>query len=123
MLESHLIGHRVRRCFHFDDSLRCKFLAVRIAELLVRSRTESWSDFSAVEQQRITTLWFLIVDRLELQFRLFSRNNDELDPDSIVFPQNLLSLQMFLDWWSRNKQVYHPDFVTFFDELIAANQS
>ena len=92
--------------------------SAEVAELLAKAETEEWTSFSRVEQIRLEVLWGSLVDRLELQFRLWKRRGEELGLDSIVFPSQFFKLAIFRTWWSAQLD-YQPDFVEFFDALIA----
>jgi hypothetical protein len=89
-----------------------------LAELLVQAETEDWSSFSKIEQLRLGVFWSLLVDRLELQFRLFNRNDEVLFKDTIVFPVFFLKQNSFRSWWKSYKASYQSDFVIFFEALI-----
>jgi len=64
----------------------------------------------------------LLVDRLELQFRLYTRTETVLDEDSMVFPEPLLRQPNFQNWWDANSDIYHPEFRTYFEDLLNKEQ-
>lgn len=88
------------------------------AEIWIRAKTQEWSSFSPVEQERLSVFWSMLVDRLELQFILYARNAEVLDHNKIIFPESLLYQATFRSWWKLNKGTYHPDFVIFFENLM-----
>ena len=92
-----------------------------VAALMIQARDAGLNSLSPADQFRLSILYSGLVDRLELQHRLYTRNDVELDPDSIVFPADVLSVPAFRNWWEQNKQIYHPDFVPFFDRMIRDN--
>lgn len=92
------------------------------AKLLARAEVENWSEFSRDERYRLTVFWGLLVDRLELQFRLYDRSGRRLDMDSIVFPEQFLHQANFRNWWIEHKHIYHPTFITFFEELLSTER-
>ena len=89
-----------------------------VAEIMLVSETEGLDALTPVDQLRLSVLYFGFVDRLELQHRLYARNGVELDRGSIVFPENLLGVAAFREWWDKNKHIYHPDFIPYFEELL-----
>ena len=92
-----------------------------LAELWVRSASEPWDSFSAIEQERIGTLWGLVLDSAELQYRLRTRSGEMLDADNIVFPERILSRDSFRDWWLTAQEggAYPPEFVRFFNSYLS----
>ena len=89
-----------------------------LAHLLIRARTEDWSALDPIEQERLTIFWGMLVDRLELQYRLYTRTDSTLDEGSIVFPEQLLRQPSFRRWWGENSYIYHPEFQTYFEKLL-----
>ena len=89
-----------------------------LTELLMRAQNEDWSSLSPVERRQVSVWYYLLLDRLELQYRLYVRNAVDLDPETIVFPQRLLSNANFIAWWESSSFSYQPDFVVFFDSLL-----
>jgi len=92
-----------------------------VAQILTRFETEPWGNFSKEEQTRLNVLLGLLLDRLELQLRLFERRGEVLDRDNIVFPEYLLKLDTFKIWWKYQKQNdggFPGHFAKFFDDYI-----
>ena len=91
-----------------------------LAALLERSATAQWSSFSPVEQTRLGISWTTIVDRVELQNKLFQRNGDHLTRENIVFPEAFIRSESFRTWWEETKQdgTYTETFKEFFDVYI-----
>ena len=83
----------------------------------VRVETELWSDFTPEEQMTLLGYWSNEIDRTELQFTLFRRNQADLD--NIIFYERDLTLEPFKTGWLAWKKYFDPDFVEFFDNLIA----
>jgi hypothetical protein len=85
----------------------------------VQIESKSWIDFSEVDRVILGTYWYIEVDRLELQFRLYKRNKQRLE--NIVFYESDLKARSFQEWWSSDaKALYEPEFVLYFEQLIAA---
>ena len=89
-----------------------------VAELLTRAERVTWSDFSRTEQIRLGALWGSLVDRLELQYRMYKRRGEVLRREYIVFPEPFLEQVTFRQWWEVGKPVYQPDFAEYFQSLL-----
>jgi hypothetical protein len=88
-----------------------------IADLMVRSETTSWEDFSKVEKVRIEGFWGTTLNILELQFRLYKRKGDRLE--NIVFPEHILGWESFRSYWKSAQFFYEDNFIVFLDTKIA----
>ena len=89
-----------------------------VAELLTRAERVTWSDFSRTEQIRLGVFWGSLVDRLELQYRMYKRRGEVLRREYIVFPEPFLEQVTFRQWWEVGKPVYQPDFAEYFQGLL-----
>ena len=89
-----------------------------IAELLLAARTQDLTEFSPIEQFRISLIFQMLVDRFELQFRLSERNGEMLQRVDWVFPEDMLEQQSFKAWWQSNRHLTHPDFRTYLDSFV-----
>ena len=89
-----------------------------IAELLLAARTQDLTEFSPIEQFRISLIFQMLVDRFELQFRLSERNGEMLQRVDWVFPEDMLEQQSFTTWWQSNRHLTHPDFRTYLDSFV-----
>ncbi len=89
-----------------------------IAELLLATRTQELTEFSPIEQFRISLIFELLVDRFELQFRLSERSGEMLQRVDWVFPEDMLEQQSFKTWWQSNRHIAHPDFQTYLDSFV-----
>ncbi len=89
-----------------------------IAELLLATRTQELTEFSPIEQFRISLIFQMLVDRFELQFRLSERNGEMLQRVDWVFPEDILEQQSFKTWWQSNRHIAHPDFRTYLDSFV-----
>lgn len=114
------IENQVDVAVYGDAPIRLLVENPDLAELHVRSETESWEDFSAIEQERLGALWALSLDSAELQYRLRRRSDEPLTAENIAFPQRLLSRDSFMTFWRESEQtgVLAPDFVSFFNSYL-----
>jgi hypothetical protein len=101
-----------------SDANRLVIEHPRLKELLLEARTIGWNEFSDTDKVTVGYFWGGELNRLELQFRLITRNNDDLD--NIVFQEQFLGLRSFQDFWISIRPRYEPRFVAFVDRLIAA---
>jgi hypothetical protein len=88
-----------------------------LRDLYVRVETESWNDFTPEEQMTLLGYWSNELDRSELQFLLFKRNQTDLD--NIIFFERDLSLEAFRTAWLAWKKYFDPEFVAYFDNYIS----
>ncbi len=99
------------------DNGRLLIESRELRDVLEQATTAELSEFSYAEKTILWGYWGNEVDRVELQFVLA----DNSEPDNIVFAEADLQLKSFRAWWGEAKVLYSPDFVTYFDELIARN--
>ena len=90
-----------------------------LAEILSRAETKQWAEFSKTDQNRLQGLWLSWIDNAELQFRLLSRKGEAVA--NIYFPEHHTSWDSFQTLWVESKMLYEPEFVEFFDQIIARN--
>ena len=89
----------------------------QLRNIYVQIRTKAWAELSDEDKVTLGTFWFVEVDRLELQFRLYRRNRVPLD--NIVFGESDLKLLPSWEWWrTEARDAYEPELVTYFEQLI-----
>ena len=98
------------------DNSRLLVESEALRSVLEKAHSEEWDEFPFSEKTILWGYWGNEVDRVELQFRLFARNDAE--PDNIIFGESDLKLTSFRKWWGETKDWYGSDFVVYFDELI-----
>ncbi len=89
-----------------------------IAELLLAAQTQDLTEFSPIEQFRISMIFEMVMDRFELQFRLSERSGEMLQRVDWVFPEDMLEQQSFKTWWQSSRHLAHPDFRTYLDSFV-----
>lgn len=90
-----------------------------LAQILSQAETTQWHELSKIDQNRLRGLWLSWIDNAELQFRLLSRKGESVV--NIYFPENHTSWDSFQGLWAESKVLYEPEFVEFFDQIVARN--
>ena len=90
--------------------------SAELADLIAKTRSAEWSDFTEQEKIRIDGIWSAALDTAELQFRMYQRRGEE--PDNILFGEDYFEYSSFKSYWAEIKKLYDPRFVEFFDRLM-----